>query len=77
MVEGTEITIRQLTLDSGGAIGMDEALSMASFNVERLLGIENDGTDADIVATEGGELLSFEGKVVGVISSRRGNVHVF
>lgn len=56
---------------------MNEALSMASFNVERLLGIENDGSDADIVATEGGELLSFEGKVVAVISGRRNVVDIF
>jgi len=66
-----------VALESGGTISMDDALSMASFNVERLLGIENDGWDADIVVTEGGELLSFEGKVVGVISSRRRNVHLF
>jgi hypothetical protein len=47
---------------------------MASSNMEQLFGLERDG---DVVATMGGDLLSFDSKVVGVISERRGMVDLF
>lgn len=50
---------------------------MASSNVERLLGVPVDPYNSDLVATAGGDLLSFEGKVVAVISPRRGRVDFF
>ena len=49
---------------------------MASVNVETLLGAHQDPADADLVATSGGDLLSFEGKVVAIISPRRGLVDI-
>jgi hypothetical protein len=42
-----------------------------SSNIDKLLGVSAKPEDADLVATRGGDLLSFEGKVVAVISPRR------
>ena len=47
---------------------------MASINVANLLGVRLSPYDVDLVATSGGDLLGFEGKVVAVISPRRGRV---
>ena len=47
---------------------------MVSTNVEKLLGVEVSPYETDLVATSGGDLLSFEGKVVAIISPRRGAV---
>jgi hypothetical protein len=50
---------------------------MASTNLRKLLcGNSHEGT-IDLVATQGGDLLSFESKVVAVISSVRGTVDLF
>ena len=57
-----------------GCFGTGGALGVA---VEKLLGLSVDPYEADIVATSGGDLLSFEGKVVAVISPRRGKVDFF
>jgi len=64
-------------LDSHGIIGTADALAMASTNIEWLLGARGDAADGDLVATSAGELLSFEGKVVAVISPRRERVDIF
>lgn len=50
---------------------------MAATNVERLLGVTRKASQSDMVATKGGELLSFEGKVIAVTSPRRGVVDLF
>jgi hypothetical protein len=50
---------------------------MASSNVELLFGLESDPEDSDYIATRGGDLLSFESKVIAVISNRRGVVELF
>jgi len=63
-------------LDSHGTIDFADALAMASVNVETLLGVHQNPADTDLVATSGGNLLSFEGKVVAVISPRRGLVDI-
>lgn len=52
-------------------------LDMASTSVEKLLGITRHPDTVDLVATIGGNLLSFEGKVVAVISQVRGVVDIF
>ena len=65
-------------LDAGpGVLSKHKALALASVNVERLLGIEIDPEDRDLVATVGGDLLDFEGKVAAVISPRQGAVDIF
>ena len=52
-------------------------LALVSSNVEKLLGVDVSPYESDLVATSGGDLLSFEGKVVAVISPRRGKVEFF
>jgi len=64
----------QIAAASGGVISKSDAHAMASSNIEKLLGVEADPAWGDIVVTQGGDLLSFEGKVVAVISPRRGVV---
>lgn len=43
------------------------------------MGLESDesGAGGDLVATKGGDLLGFEGKVVAVVQSKRGVVDLF
>ena len=67
----------QAHLDSRGLISMEDALDMATTNVEKLLGVTRRASDSDMVATKGGELLSFEGKVVAVTSPTRAVVDLF
>ncbi|KAJ8496472.1 hypothetical protein ONZ51_g1109 [Trametes cubensis] len=65
-------------LDAGsGVLSKSKALALASVNVERLLGLEFDPEDRDLVATIGGDLLDFGGKVAAVISPRQGVVDIF
>jgi hypothetical protein len=47
---------------------METALDLVSSNIQHLLGLD---VDVDLVATESGDLLSFEGKVAAVISKQR------
>ncbi|KAH0826552.1 hypothetical protein J3R83DRAFT_4906 [Lanmaoa asiatica] len=64
-------------IDSRGLISIEDALNMATTNIEKLLGVTRRASDSDTVATKGGELLSFEGKVVAVTSPRRKVVDLF
>ncbi|KAN0084286.1 hypothetical protein V8E55_007790 [Tylopilus felleus] len=64
-------------IDSNGLISEEAALDMATTNIEGLLGVTRNAWDSDMVATKGGELLSFEGKVVAVMSRRRKVVDLF
>ncbi|THU91950.1 composite domain of metallo-dependent hydrolase [Dendrothele bispora CBS 962.96] len=66
-----------ISLDSSGLISKADALSLASTNLEKLLGTEGEGENTDWVATRGGSLLDYEAKVAGVVSSRRGVVDLF
>ncbi|PIL26899.1 hypothetical protein GSI_10037 [Ganoderma sinense ZZ0214-1] len=63
-------------LEAGGTISKAQAIALVSTNVEKLLGIERDAGETELVATSGGDLLGF-GKVVAVISPVRGVVDVF
>ncbi|KAI0374295.1 composite domain of metallo-dependent hydrolase [Pilatotrama ljubarskyi] len=76
MARNTRLDIAWAALESGGEIKKADALALASVNVEKLLGIEVDGLQGDLVATRGGDLLEFS-KVVGVLSPRRGLVDIF
>lgn len=64
-------------LDSNGTISEQQALELISTNIEKLVGLKIDDASRDLVAVKGGGLLSFEGKVVGVASPRRGTVDIF
>lgn len=50
---------------------------MASLYVEQLFGVHIDPKEASIVAVRGGKLLSFEGKVVGMVSPLKKGVAIF
>lgn len=76
--------VRNLRFDAGWALHSAQdvldkasAYALASTNIEELLGIDIPAGTEDLVATAGGDLLGFEGKVVAVISSRRGKVDLF
>jgi len=64
-------------IDSHGLISVEDALNMATTNIEKLLGVTRKASESDTVATKGGELLSFGGKVVAVTSPRRKVVDLF
>ncbi|KAJ8494882.1 hypothetical protein ONZ51_g2001 [Trametes cubensis] len=76
MARNTRLDIAWAALESNGEIQKADALALASVNVEKLLGINTDSLQGDLVATHGGDLLDFS-KVVGVISPRRGLVDIF
>ncbi|KAI6000811.1 hypothetical protein EDD15DRAFT_2362285 [Pisolithus albus] len=65
------------SIDAPDVIDTATALNMASTNVELLLGVDRDSDAVDLVATTGGDLLSFEGKVAAVISQDRSVVDIF
>ncbi|TFY56157.1 hypothetical protein EVJ58_g7809 [Rhodofomes roseus] len=64
-------------LEAPDVVDKASAIAIASSNVVRLLGLQIAFGDEDLVATIGGDLLSFEGKVAAVISPRRGSVDIF
>lgn len=53
------------------------ALSLASSNIDKLLGVHANPQETDLVVTRDGGFLEFEGKVVAVISPGRGVVDLF
>jgi len=68
------------SIEAGGGLTQEQALALASTNIERLLGgnVDSAGISAhDLVATEGGDLLDISSKVVAVISPRRTRVDLF
>ncbi|KAI0085138.1 hypothetical protein BDY19DRAFT_457969 [Irpex rosettiformis] len=64
-------------LDSPDLLSRSDAYALVSSNVEKLFGLRTDPYQSDLVASEEGDLLSFEGKVRAVISSRRKKVDIF
>ena len=48
------------------------AYALASNNLDKLLGIEHDNEDADLVAIEGGSLFNLSSKVAAAVSPQRG-----
>ncbi|KAF9069767.1 composite domain of metallo-dependent hydrolase [Rhodocollybia butyracea] len=58
------------SLDSDGKISEEQAIAMASTNLEILLGVSGRAEDADLVATEGGGLLDPSSRVVSILSPR-------
>ncbi|KAJ7086055.1 hypothetical protein B0H15DRAFT_939618 [Mycena belliarum] len=66
-----------VALESGGSISKEDALAMASSNIERLLGVHSAGAAAEFAVTRGGDLFSLDSKVVAMVSSERGVVDLF
>jgi len=76
----TRFDVGWVALEAGGRVSKLQALALASTNLDKLLGggdVTRASGASDLVATQGGDLLSFESKVVGVISSRRKSVDLF
>lgn len=73
----TRFDLGWIALESGGQISKPEAIALASTNLKKLLGGNGHKGAIDLVATQGGDLLSFESKVIAVISSVRGTVDLF
>ncbi|KAF5393438.1 hypothetical protein D9757_000630 [Collybiopsis confluens] len=65
------------SLDMNSTLSKEEALALGSVNVERLLGLEIEPEDADLVARELTGTSPLEGKVVGILSPRRETVELF
>lgn len=68
-----------VALEAGRRISRAQAYALASTNLEKLVGgdVEATAAVADLVVTEGGDLLSMESRVVAVIAGRRGDVDLF
>ena len=66
----------QAALESGDTISKAQAIALVSTNVEKLLGIERDPDETELVVTTGGDLLEYS-KVIAVISPSRGVVDIF
>jgi hypothetical protein len=71
-VRNTRFDMASAELESNGALGRSQVLEMVSSNVETLLGVAE--SNGDLVATRGGS--DFGGKVIAIISSRQGTVHL-
>ncbi|KAK7032886.1 carbohydrate esterase family 9 protein [Favolaschia claudopus] len=65
-----------VALESGGSVSKEDALAMASSNIEKLLGVHS-GPNSEFVATQGGDLFSMESKVVAMMSGKRRVVDIF
>lgn len=72
MARNTRFDLAWAALEAGDRISRSEALTLATTNLEKLLGVEAviEG-EGDLVATEGGDLLEFS-KVVAVMSPGHG-----
>ncbi|THH01236.1 hypothetical protein EW145_g6949 [Phellinidium pouzarii] len=64
-------------LEAAGDITKTQALALASSNLEKLLGLEVAAEQADLVATEAGDMFDLRSKIVGVISPRKNVVDLF
>ncbi|KAF8161156.1 carbohydrate esterase family 9 protein [Crassisporium funariophilum] len=64
-------------IEAGGGLSKEEAFAIGSTNIEKLLGVRVEDDQTDLVATRGGDLLSYESRVVAVISPRLQSVHTF
>ncbi|KAN0129746.1 carbohydrate esterase family 9 protein [Lactarius tabidus] len=73
----TRFDLGWIALESGGQISKPEAIALASTNLKKLLSDNRHNGAIDLVATQGGDLLSFESKVVAIISSVRRTVDLF
>ena len=67
--------ILNAAVEAEGQISRKEALALVTTNLEKLLGLQSND-DADLVATYGGDLLGYSGKVAAIISPRRELVDV-
>ena len=60
-------------INAGGLISDEEAISIGSTNLEKLLGLEVK-SQGDLVAYRGGGMFEMTSKVIAVISESRGHI---
>ncbi|KAJ3975274.1 hypothetical protein EV361DRAFT_524556 [Lentinula raphanica] len=71
----TRFNLHWAALEAG--ITKAEAITLASSNLEKLLGLTSGTASLNLVATTDGTILDFESKAVAVASSKRGVVDLF
>ncbi|GAW06441.1 carbohydrate esterase family 9 protein [Lentinula edodes] len=76
-VRHTRFDVSWAAIEAGGHISREEAIALASSNLEKLLGLASGTVSSSLVATTGGTILDFESKVVAVASAKRGVVDLF
>ena len=69
--------LHQAALEANGKLSQEQAIALASKNIETLLGAKIDDEDIDMVATSGGDLFEMSAKVLAIVSSRQGSVELF
>jgi len=62
-------------LEAGGEISRASAIALGSTNLEKLLGVKEHS--ADLVATKGGTVFDYSGKIIGIASAKRACVDIF
>jgi len=77
MARNTRLDVAWAALESDMRISKEDAIALASTSLDKLLGGKGLAEDIDLVATEGGGLLEFSGKVVGVMSPLRSTTDLF
>jgi len=68
------LTCMQILAEADGALTHDEAIALGSQNIEKLLGLDINDQDREMVAYSGGDIFSFESKAVAVIQPLRARV---
>jgi len=68
------LTSIQILAEADGALSHNEAIALGSQNIEKLLGLDINDQDREMVAYAGGDIFSFESKAVAVIQPLRARV---
>ncbi|KDQ09069.1 hypothetical protein BOTBODRAFT_165096 [Botryobasidium botryosum FD-172 SS1] len=71
---GARFDIGWAALDGNGKISKEQAIALATTNLEKIFGIDTQG---DFVAYHGGDVFDMESKAVAVMSARREQVALF
>ena len=68
----------QASLDADGLLSKGEALALASTNLNKIFGLDDEEVEEDdLVVYEGGDIFSMESKVIGIISPGLNLVKLF
>ncbi|KAF7428612.1 hypothetical protein PC9H_007839 [Pleurotus ostreatus] len=72
----TRFEIGWANLDAQGDLTKADAIALGSVNLEKLLGIDEDSANNDLVVTKAGSITDFEAKVVGIVSASKDAVYL-
>ncbi|KAG7098629.1 hypothetical protein E1B28_000547 [Marasmius oreades] len=73
----TRFDVAWASLEADGKLSKEQAIALASKNLEDLLGAKIDDEETDLVATTSGDLFELNAKVVAVVSPKRASVDLF